>query len=113
MKRCKSTRLFLLFSSGDGGWGVVDDYAFSCVYGHLRGGQRDEVGDLDGTHAVVVDTEPLLPHSVYLLSVEYLDLLDELVQHPGRQLAGAGVFADQGDEHSHRAAAPSVRRRCP
>ena len=88
-----------MFSSGDGGWGVVDDYALSCVYGHLRGGQRDEVGDLDGPHAVVVDTEPLFPHSVYLLGVEYLDFLDELVQHPGRQLAGAGVFADQGDEH--------------
>ena len=99
MKRCKNTRLFLLFSSGDGGWGVVDDYALSCVYGHLRGGQRDEVGDLNGAHAVVVDTEPLLPHPVYLLGVEHLDLLDELVQHPGRQLAGAGVFADQGDEH--------------
>ena len=81
MKRCKNTRLFLLFSSGDGGWGVVDDYALSCVYGHLRGGQRDEVGDLDGAHAVVVDTEPLLPHSLYLFGVEHSDLLDELVQH--------------------------------
>ena len=36
LKRCKNTRLFL-FSPGDGGWGVVDDYALSCVYRHLRG----------------------------------------------------------------------------
>ena len=63
-----------MISSGDGGWGVVDDYALSCVYGHLRGGQRDEVGDLDGTHAVIVDTEPLFPPPVYLLSVEYSNL---------------------------------------
>lgn len=99
MKSCKNTRLFLLFSSGDGGWSVVDDYALSCVYGHLRGGQRNEVGDLNNSYAVIVDTEPLLPHPVYLLGVEHFDLLDELVEHPGRQLAGAGVFADQGDEH--------------
>ena len=88
-----------MFSSGDGGWGVVDDYALSCVYGHLRGGQRDQLRDLNDPYAVIVDTEPLLPHPVYLLGVEHFDLLDELVEHPGRQLAGAGVFADQGDEH--------------
>ena len=73
-----------MLSSGDSGWGVVDDYALSCVYGHLRGGQRDEVGDLDGAHSVVVDTEPFLPHPIYLLGVEYLDFLDELVEHSGR-----------------------------
>ena len=88
-----------MFSSGDGGWGVVDDYALSCIYGHLRGGQRDQLRDLNDPYAVIVDTEPLLPYPVDLLGVEHLDLLDELVQHPGRQLAGAGVFADQGDEH--------------
>ena len=90
LKSYKSTRLFLLFSSGDGRWGVVDDYALSCIYGHLRGGQRDQFRDLDDPYAVVVDTEPMLPHPVYLL--------DEFVQHPGRQFAGSGVFADQGDE---------------
>ena len=87
-----------MISSGDGGCGVVDDYALSCVYGHLRGGQRDEVGDLDGAYAVVVDAEPLLPHPVYLLGVEHFDFLDEFVEHPGRQFAGAGVFADQRDK---------------
>lgn len=81
----------MLFSSGNGGWGVVDDYALSCVYGHLRGGQRDEVGDLNAPYAFVMDTEPLLPHPVYLLGVEHFDLLDEFVHHPGHQLAGAGV----------------------
>ena len=40
-----------------------------------------------GAHAVVVDTKPLLPHPVYLLGVEYFNLLDEFVEHPGRQLA--------------------------
>ena len=79
--------------------GVVDDYALSCIYGHLRGRQRDQLRDLNDPYAVIVDTEPLLPYPVDLLGVEHLDLLDELVQHPGRQLAGAGVFADQGDEH--------------
>ena len=42
-----------------------------------------------------MDAEPLLPHAVDLLSVEHLDLLDELVQHPGRQLPRSGVLADQ------------------
>ena len=89
----------MLFSSGNGGWGVVDDYALSCVYGHLRRGQRDEAGNLDDPHTVVVDAEPLLPYPVHLLSVEYLDFLDELVQHPGREFSCAGIFANQGDEH--------------
>ena len=89
----------MLISSGDGGWGVVDDYALSCIYGHLRGGQRDQFRDLDDPYAVIVDTEPLFPHTVDLLGVEHFDLLDEFVEHPGRQFAGSGVFADQGDEH--------------
>ena len=88
-----------MFSSGDSGWGVVDDYALSCVYGHLRGGQRDEVGDLNDPYAVIADTEPLFPHPI--------NLLDKLIEHPGCQFAGAGVFADQRDEHirSHGLAA--------
>ena len=46
-----------------------------------------------------MDAEALFPHPVDLFGIEHLDLLDELVEHPGRQLAGAGVLADQGDEH--------------
>ena len=31
MKSCKNTRLFLLFSSGDFCWGVVDEHALASI----------------------------------------------------------------------------------
>ena len=43
--------------------------------------------------------QTVIVYPVYLLGVEHFDLLNEFVEHPRRQLAGAGVFADQGDEH--------------
>lgn len=58
---------------------IVDDYALSCVYGHLRNGQRDEAGDLDGAHALAVDTEPLLPRPVGLFCVESAALSSSLL----------------------------------
>ena len=42
-----------------------------------------------------MDEKPLLPHSINFLRMVNLDLLNQLVEHPGRELAGAGVFAYQ------------------
>ena len=46
-----------------------------------------------------MDGQPLFPLAVDLLRLMDLDALDQLIQHPGRQLLGPCVFADGGDEH--------------
>ena len=79
--------------------GVVHNYAFSCIHRYIGCRQRKCAWNLDGAHAVVVNAEPLLPHAVDLFCIEHFDFFHQFIQHPGCQLAGAGVFADQGDEH--------------
>ena len=95
MKGCKNTRF--LYSEFTGG--VVDDYAFSCIYGHFRDRQGQYRWDLDRSDAVIVDAKPLLPYAVDLLSIEHFDLLNQFVQHPGRQFSRSGVLADKTDKH--------------
>ena len=51
LKSCKNTRF--LYSEFTGG--VVDDYAFSCIYGHFRDRQGQYRWDLDRSDAVIVD----------------------------------------------------------
>ncbi|MEE0777369.1 MAG: hypothetical protein U0M15_09995, partial [Bacillota bacterium] len=63
---CKNTCLFY-FSNGGCGRGVVDDYAPSCVYGYFRGRRRKNIRNEDRAYAVIMDGEPLLPHSIDLL----------------------------------------------
>jgi len=46
-----------------------------------------------------VDAKPLLPYAVDLLSIEHFDLLNQFVQHPGRQFSRSGVLADKTDKH--------------
>ena len=46
-----------------------------------------------------MDAKPLLPYAVDLLSIEHFNLLNQFVQHPGRQLLGAGVLADRSQKH--------------
>ena len=65
LKSCKNTRF--LYSEFTGG--VVDDYAFSCIYGHFRDRQGQYRWDLDRSDAVIVDAKPLLPNAVDLLSM--------------------------------------------
>ena len=95
MKGCKNTRF--LYSEFTGG--VVDDYAFSCIYGHFRDRQGQHRWNLNRSDAVIVDAKPLLPYAVDLLRIEYFDLLNQFVQHPGRQFLRSGVLADKTDKH--------------
>ena len=95
LKGCKNTRF--LYSEFTGG--VVDDYAFSCIYGHFRDRQRQHRWNLNRSDAVIVDAKPLLPYAVDLLSIEYFNLLNQFVQHPGRQFSRSGVLADKTDKH--------------
>ena len=46
-----------------------------------------------------MDAKPLLPHSINFLRIVNFDLLNQLVEHPGRELACAGVLSHQRDEH--------------
>ena len=95
LKGCKNTRF--LYSEFTGG--VVDDYAFSCIYGHFRDRYGQHRWNLDRSDAVIVDTKPLLPYAVDLLSIEHFNLLNQFVQHPGRQFSRSGVLTDKTDEH--------------
>ena len=95
LKSCKNTRF--LYSEFTGG--VVDDYAFSCIYGHFRDRQGQYRWDLDRSDAVIVDAKPLLPNAVDLLSIKHFDLLNQFVQHPGRQFPRSGVLANKTDKH--------------
>ena len=95
LKSCKNTRF--LYSEFTGG--VVDDYAFSCIYGHFRDRQGQHRWNLDRSDAVIVDAKPLLPNAVDLLSIKHFDLLNQFVQHPGRQFPRSGVLANKTDKH--------------
>ena len=95
LKGCKNTRF--LYSEFTGG--VVDDYAFSCIYGHFRDRQGQHRWNLNRSDAVIVDAKPLLPYAIDLLRIEYFDLLNQFVQHPGRQFPRSGVLADKTDKH--------------
>lgn len=95
LKGCKNTRF--LYSEFTGG--IVDDYAFSCIYGHFRDRYGQHRWNLDRSDAVIVDTKPLLPYAVDLLSIEHFNLLNQFVQHPGRQFSRSGVLTDKTDEH--------------
>ena len=95
LKSCKNTRF--LYSEFTGG--VVDDYAFSCIYGHFRDRQGQHRWNLNRSDAVIVDAKPLLPYAVDLLRIEHFDLLNQFVQHPGRQFSRSGVLTDKTDKH--------------
>ena len=88
-----------MFSSGDFGRGVVDEHTLPGIDGHIRDGQGQHFRDCDYSHAVIVDAKPLLPHTINFLRIVNLDLLNQLIEHPGRELACAGVLSHQRDEH--------------
>ena len=46
-----------------------------------------------------MDAKSLLPHTINFLRMVNLDLLNQLIEHPGRELACAGVLSHQRDEH--------------
>ena len=85
MKSCKNARLFL-FLSGDLCWGVVDEHTLPGIDGHIRNWQRQHFGDCDFSHAVIMDAKPLLPRPINFLGIVNFDFLNQLVEHPGREL---------------------------
>ena len=79
--------------------GVVDDYALSRVYRHIGDGQREDIGNENSSHAVIMDRELLHPLTVDLLCLVDLNAVDQLIQHTGHQLLCPCVLADGGNEH--------------
>ena len=90
--------IFYLLNSDITG-GVVHNYAFSCIHRYIGCRQRKCAWNLDGTHTVIVNTEPLLPYTVDLFCIEHFDFFHQFIQHPGCQLFCSGVLANQTDEH--------------
>ena len=83
-------------------WGVVDNYAFSCIHRHLGCRKWEHIGNEDGSHTVVMDHKVLLPYPIDLLRLMDFDAIDQLIEHPGGQNLGSCVFADGGDKHIRR-----------
>ena len=83
-------------------WGVVDDYAFSCIYRHLGCREWEHIRDEDCPHTVVMDHQVLLPYPVDFLRLVDFDVIDQFIEHPGGQGLGSSVFADGGDKHVRR-----------
>ena len=83
-------------------WGVVDNYAFSCIHRHLGCRKWEHIGNEDGSHTVVMDHKVLLPYPIDLLHLMDFDVIDQLIEHPGGQNLGSCVFADGGDKHIRR-----------
>ena len=93
------TLAFFCSNSGSVVCRVAHEHAFSGVDGDGRDGQCRFVGNVHFPHAVVVNAKPLYPFAVDLLGIVDLDFLHQFVEHPRRELSGAGVFADDGHEH--------------
>ena len=83
-----------MFSSGDLCRSVDDEYTLSGIDGHIRNWERQHFRDCDFSHAVIMDAKSLLPHTINFLRMVNLDLLNQLIEHPGRELACAGVALD-------------------
>ena len=62
-------------------WGVVDDYAFSCIYGHLGCREWEHIRDEDCPHTVVMDHQVLLPYPVDFLRLVDFDVIDQFIEH--------------------------------
>ena len=88
-----------MFLSGDLCWGVVDEHTLPGIDGHIRNWQRQHFRDCDFSHAVIMDAKPLLPRPINFLGIVNFDFLNQLVEHPGRELTCAGVLSHQRDEH--------------
>ena len=57
-----------------------------------------------------MDAKSLFPHTVNFLRMVNLDLLNQLIEHPGRELARAGVLSYQRDEHKQFAKVKPEKR---
>ena len=56
------------------------------IDGHIRNWQRQHFRDCDFSHAVIMDAKPLLPRPINFLGIVNFDFLNQLVEHPGREL---------------------------
>lgn len=56
-----------MFSNGECGGGVIDDYTLSCIDRHLQNWQEKHIRDEDRTNTVIMDGEVLDPFAVDLL----------------------------------------------
>ena len=78
---------------------IADIDTSAGVDGYIWHGHRRGIRDKQGTDTVVVDGQFLDPFAVDFLGLVNLNVVDQFVQHPGRQLLGAGVLADGSQEY--------------
>ena len=70
---------------------ITDIDTFPGVDCYIRHGRG--IRDKQSTDAVVVDGQFLYPFAIDFLGLVNLNVINQFVQHPGRQLLGTGVLA--------------------
>ena len=78
---------------------VGDIYTSAGIDRHIRDRQGIGIRDEQGADAVVVDGQFLNPLPVDLLSLIDLNVIDQLIYHPGRQFLSTCVLSHCGQEH--------------
>ena len=73
---------------------VGDKYTSASVHRHIRDGECIGIRDKQGTDAVVVDGQFLDPLTVDLLRLEHVDVVDQFIYYPGRELLTMVDFPD-------------------
>ena len=72
---------------------VADIDTSAGVDGYIRHGHGRGIRDKQGTDTVVVDGQFLDSFAVDFLGLVNLNVVDQFVQHPGRQFLGTGILA--------------------
>ena len=72
---------------------IADIDTSAGIDGYIRHGHGRGIRDKQSTDAVVVDGQFLYPFAVDFLGLVNLNVVDQFVQHPGRQFLGTGVLA--------------------
>ena len=78
---------------------VGDIYTSAGIDRHIRDRQGIGIRDEQGADAVVVDGQFLNPFPVDLLGLIDLNVIDQLIHHPGCQLLRPCVFSHSGKKH--------------
>ena len=73
---------------------VTDIDTSASVDCYIRHGHGRGIRDKQGADTVVVDGQFLDPFAVDFLGLVNLNVVDQFVQHPGRQLLSTGILAD-------------------
>ena len=78
---------------------IADVDTFPGVDCYIRHGQCGGIWDEQSADTIVVDGQFLDPFTINFFGLVNFNVVDQLIQHPGCQLFGTGVFADNGKKH--------------